>query len=76
MQLGLPSEIEGIATPGAISTVFPVGVTAMAAPAAAIRRVSIMAYDESFWKPLAGIRAIQDRANQVPYHGPYQEPIK
>ena len=25
---------------------------------------------------VAGIWAIQDRANQVPYHGPYQEPIK
>ena len=24
----------------------------------------------------AGIWAIQDRANQVPYHGPYQEPVK
>ena len=24
---------------------------------------------------VAGTRAIQDRANQVPYHGPYQEPI-
>ena len=25
---------------------------------------------------VAGIRAIQDRANQVPYHGPNQEPVK
>ena len=25
---------------------------------------------------VAGIWAFQDRANQVPYHGPYQEPIK
>ena len=25
---------------------------------------------------VAGIWVIQDRANQVPYHGPYQEPIK
>ena len=27
-------------------------------------------------KKLQPIWAIQDRANQVPYHGPYQEPIK
>ena len=25
---------------------------------------------------VAGIWAIQDRANQVPYHGPCQEPVK
>ncbi len=38
--------------------------------------VKVLAWRHHVTPGVAGIWAIQDRANQVPYHGPYQEPIK